>query len=86
MFIKVLEYVFIAVALCFIVMQIIIPARQGLTLFPLFRKTGKLESDLVAANQEVYDAKLSKEVEETHKKAAEVAVEVATQTKPEDKA
>lgn len=72
MLVKIIELIFIACTMLFLVTQIIIPVLQNRTMFPSFRKTGKLESELVDAHQEMYDVQLSQEVEAVRKEVVDI--------------
>jgi hypothetical protein len=64
MLIKIIEFSALALLVYFLLTQVIIPAFLERKLFPIFRKTGALEQELVAARQDVADAELAKKVEE----------------------
>ena len=54
----------------FLLTQVVVPAAIGGRMFPMFRKTAKLEVELEVARQEVFDAKLAQEVDEVQKVVA----------------
>jgi hypothetical protein len=62
-FVRAIEIALLIYLGYFLLIEIIIPACLGRKVFPMFRKTGKLDAELVDANQDVYDAQLAKEVE-----------------------
>jgi len=72
MFIRIIEIITVFFVVGFIATQMLWPALTGGTLFPLFKKAGKLEGDLAVAKQEVHDAQLEKEVEQVRKEAEAV--------------
>ncbi len=63
MFLKYLEWFSIAVAVVFIITQLVLPAWRGLRLFPLFRRQGKLESQLTEKAQNAYDSELQTQID-----------------------
>ncbi len=66
MFLKVMEVVFVLLALVLCVTQLIIPAYRGQKLFPLFRRQGKLEEELEDAVQESEEQKVQKKIDKLH--------------------
>lgn len=52
--------------------QIVLPLWRGTPLFPLFRTERKLEAELEEAREEVVEADLRKQIEETRRKAENV--------------
>lgn len=74
---KVIEIVFVFFAVILIATQILWPTVCGTLLFPLFRKTGKLEHDLAEANQEQTDLRLSQEVQKVRDAVAAEKAKIA---------
>lgn len=70
--IRIIELSALVLLAYFLLMQVIVPACMDRKLFPLLRKTGDLEKELVSAKQEVADAELAAEVAEIRSKTAEV--------------
>ena len=64
MLIKIIELSSLVLLVYFLTTQVIVPACLERKLFPIFRKTGTLEKELVEARQDVADAELAKKVEE----------------------
>lgn len=58
------EGVFIALILYFIFTQLMLPALRGTSLFPYFRKEGKIREEIVDLNQEKHEAELRDELEQ----------------------
>ena len=76
MILRVIELIALIMIGVFIATQMLIPALTGGVLFPIFKKTGKLEAELAEATQEVKDAKLEKVVEAVHQEAVAIKNEV----------
>jgi len=72
MILRVIEVVGLILIGLFISTQMLIPALNGGILFPMFKKTGKLEAELAEATQEVKDATLEKVVAAKHQEAVAV--------------
>lgn len=53
-------FVILAIAFCF--SQVIIPIIEGTRLFPMFRKRGEIQEELVEAKEELGNVKLEQEV------------------------
>lgn len=58
----VVELVVVFIFVVLIVTQILIPAFKGILLFPMFRSSSKLKSEIIEIEQEKADAKLAEEV------------------------
>lgn len=67
MFFIVIEFIVIAVLMTGLLTQVIIPAIKGRTLFPTFRKQGKLEKVAAEVRQKVYEEKLKSNINELKK-------------------
>lgn len=66
----VVEIVLVVCLALFLLTQVVVPAAIGGRMFPMFRKTAKLEAELEVARQEVFDEELAQEVEEVQKVVA----------------
>ena len=64
---KVIEFVLIFVSVIVIATQIIYPAVVGRQMFPLFKKQGKLESEIVGEKQRAAERKLETELKSLKK-------------------
>jgi len=67
-FITLIEFVFIALLVAFVVTQMIIPIVRGRQLFPMFRsERNQLEAKIVGLTEKLDDTVLAKEAEELSK-------------------
>jgi len=57
-FLLVMEFLFIAISIIILVTQVIIPVMKGRSIFPIFRKQGKLEEAEVRLNQKQFEDEL----------------------------
>lgn len=55
-----ITFAILVAAFCF--SQVIIPVIEGTRLFPMFRKRGEIQEELVEAKEELGNAKLEQEV------------------------
>lgn len=77
MFLRYAEYLFFAMALVFLITQVIVPAIRGQRLFPLFGRQRKLEGELAEQTQHNVEAQLEKEIAEGEKTAARTRSQTA---------
>ena len=67
-FITLIEFVFVALFIAFVVFQMILPMVRGRKMFPIFRsKRNQLEAKIVDLTEELDDVALAKEAEELSK-------------------
>ena len=64
MFFKVLEGIVMLVIVVFIYTQMVVPGFTGRTLFPLFRKQGKLEKKVAELKQKEVEKELQSKINE----------------------
>lgn len=62
MFLRVLEYAFIALVIVIVLTQVIIPLARGTLLFPFFRRERHLEQELQKLKQEAIEADLERKI------------------------
>ncbi len=71
MFLRVIEYAFIALVIIIVIMQVIVPLARGTLLFPFFRRERQLEQELQRLKQEAIEADLERKIEVERKNAEE---------------
>ena len=62
-----IEIVIVSLVIIVVATQIILPLRKNRPLFPIFRKSNKLEKELGKVQQEVEDKKLAQKVNKLKK-------------------
>lgn len=68
MFLRIAEYVGLALLFWFVVTQVAIPLWRRQRLFPIFRRRWELEEKLEEAQEKVSEQKLEKAIEKTEGK------------------
>jgi hypothetical protein len=71
MFLRVIEYAFIALVIIIMIMQVIVPLARGTLLFPFFRRERQLEQELQRLKQEAIEADLERKIAVERKNAEE---------------
>ncbi|HXN50048.1 MAG TPA: hypothetical protein VN893_25575 [Bryobacteraceae bacterium] len=66
----ILEWTLMAVAVLVLLTQIVVPLFRSTPFFPLFRRGRKLTQELAAANEEVENAKMERQIRAARQEAA----------------
>lgn len=82
MFLALMELVLMSLLLYLGITQVVLPLWRETPLFPMFRKEGRLQHDLVEANEDVAEAELEKKIAETAQRAESVRRVVRRPTRP----
>lgn len=77
-----LELVGITLMLYLGVTQAILPLWRGTSLFPMFRKEGRLQHELTEASEDVIEAQLERKIAETAQRADSVRQKISRPIKP----
>lgn len=72
MFLRVLEFLLIALSIWFVITQVAIPVWRKQRLFPIFQRRWELEGRLEEVQEKVSEQKLEKEIARTAGKLEEV--------------